>query len=96
VTTLVVKLGTTGILSNSVVDHGKLQLLRGTDGIHISLPSENPGRLELLAPDGRLLDSRSVPGGTKEFKLGTPARSGLMVVKLVQGNASWSTDFVNP
>jgi glucuronoarabinoxylan endo-1,4-beta-xylanase len=96
VTTLVVKLGTTGILSNSVEDHGSLQILRGSDGLRIELPSENPGRLELLALDGRLLDSRNVPGGAKEFKLGTPDRPGMMVVKLLQGNTSWSTDFVNP
>jgi len=96
VTTLVVKLGSTGILSEPVVDQGHLKIVRGTDGLRIALPTASPGRLELLAPDGRVLDSWIVPGGSREFHVADPAHSGMVLLRLVQGHSSWNTDLVEP
>ena len=95
VTSLVVDLVTTGIRSVQAKDAGQPRVLRGADGYRVDLPSGEACRVELLTSDGRMLDSRSVPAGEREFNLGTPKRTGLLIVKVVQGAASWTAEFVN-
>lgn len=54
-------------------------------GIHFALSSNQSGRLELLAPDGKIIASKAFPAGTTELLMPTPNGAGILDARLVQG-----------
>lgn len=54
-------------------------------GIHFALSSNEAGRLELLAPDGRNIASKAFPAGTTELLMPTPKGAGVLDARLIQG-----------
>jgi glucosylceramidase len=59
------------------------------DVYHVSLPSRESGRLELLTVTGRILESRAIPQGSSEILLKTGASpAGLLLVRVVNGSGA--------
>jgi hypothetical protein len=77
-------------------DKNGLRITGMGNGYRIALPSREPGRIDLLTPTGRVLESRVLPQGSREILLQKRAsQSGLMIVRVVQGGAIKTARLVN-
>jgi len=55
------------------------------DAFSVTLPSTEPGRLDLITTSGRVLASADIPGNCREVRLPRPAsRNGLLVIRMVR------------
>ncbi len=73
------------IAGNQAVGNG-FKVISCKNGYRVLLPSKDAGRLELLTLNGQVLASRAIPQGSSELLLGKlPARSGLLLVRMVTG-----------
>lgn len=66
------------------------------NGYSIALPSQQSGHIELMTVAGRVLESRAIPQGSREILFQKQASySGLLLVRVVSGNETKTTRFVN-
>jgi hypothetical protein len=56
------------------------------NGYAVALPSNASGHIELLTLTGRILEVRTISQGSSEVLLGKQAHTGLLLVRVVQGN----------
>lgn len=71
-----------------------LRITRNVDGYRVTLPSREAGRIELLTVNGRILESREIPQGSKEITLQKQAsHSGLLLMRVVSGGKTSTARF---
>ncbi len=70
-------------LINSASD---LRITRKENGYMVTLPNQQAGRIELLTVNGRVLQSREIPQGSREVFLKKQASySGLLLLRVING-----------
>jgi glucosylceramidase len=77
-------------------DGNGLRITCKGDGYLIALPSRESGRIELLTVTGRVLESRAIPQGSREFLLRKQAsHAGLLLVRVVYGSGARTARLFN-
>ena len=92
VTTFVVNLATTGIAQAAGNKGVELKITQRDGAAWVAVPSSESGLLRVLDMDGQVLESRQVPAGTSEIRLGARTQ-GVYLVEIRQGDHLGSTKF---
>jgi glucosylceramidase len=78
------------------IDKSGLRITCRGDGYSVELPSREAGRIELLTINGRVLESRAIPQGSREIMLRKKAsHAGLLLVRVVYGDGAKTARFCN-
>jgi len=65
---------------------GGLKITAMNNGLKVSLSSQAAGHIEVLTLSGRVLDSRAIPLGSSEITLPHQSHSGMLLVRVTNGN----------
>jgi len=73
----------------------RLEIIRTAGGHLVTLPCREPGYIELLTPDGRVLDSRRFSGKSRSIALENNLQIGLLLIRLHYDKTTISARFCN-
>ena len=79
------------------IDKSGLRITCRGDGYRVELPSREAGRIELLTINGRVLESRAIPQGSREILLRKQvSHAGLLLARVVyEGGKALTARLVN-